>query len=410
MTSLLDGPVDVDAIQVGDHDRTLARHLEVFGPRPAARGPAGAALHVQVAEQELTGRGGGHLPVTIKWSAALRSGGGGIVVANAAESEPVSAKDRTLLRLRPHLVLDGLLSTADVVGAERVVVWLHGDDHATRRVLARAISERELPDRGVEIVAAPSTYLSGESSAIVRALSGGPALPYLARQPAAVSGVNGRPTLVHNVETLARVALIARGLPADGSLVTVVASGRRVVVPVCGSERFGELIARLGVTTQPQAALVGGYGGSWLPWNAVADLPVSEAALRRAGHSLGAGVIVALPAGVCGLAETARLARYLERSSAQQCGPCRFGLADITDVLDRVAWRRARRGDVDRLLAFAGEVEGRGACHLPDGVVRLVRTAVRTFSADLRHHRRHGACQAATTPFLPAPLVMAKAV
>ena len=78
-------------------------------------------------ESGLAGHGGGHFPVARKWRTVLRRGGGGIVVANGAESEPASAKDRALLATVPHLVLDGLACAAEVVGAADAVIWMHDD-------------------------------------------------------------------------------------------------------------------------------------------------------------------------------------------------------------------------------------------------------------------------------------------
>ena len=179
----------------------------------------------RAADAELRGYGGAFFPVARKWQAAIDSGGRGIVVANGAESEPASAKDAALLQLRPHLVLDGLKATARATGSTEAVLWLHKGAQHSRVSIERAMVERRaggVTDVPIRIAEGPARYLSGESSAIVRALSGGPALPHTLTVPAAVSGVDGRPTLVHNVETLARVGLLASGLaPARSRLLTV---------------------------------------------------------------------------------------------------------------------------------------------------------------------------------------------
>jgi NADH:ubiquinone oxidoreductase subunit F (NADH-binding) len=321
--------------------------------------------------------------------------------------------DAALLQLRPHLVLDGLALAAETLGARDAVVWLHEGDHVTHQAVSRALAERRsASDLGlvVRIAEGPDHYLSGESSAVVRALSGGPALPYLARRPAAVHGVGGRPTLLHNADTLARVALVARfGLDADtgGALVTVVGPSRRVVLGLPAGETFARLLARTGVVGGvPQAVLVGGYGGSWLPWSQVAAVQVCEAGLRPLGASLGAGVVAPLPAGACGLAETANLVAFLAASSARQCGPCMFGLPAVADLVGRLAAGRAGRADLKALRRYAGEVAGRGACHHPDGAVRLVSSALRVFEADVRRHLSDGPCAGASGPaLLPVPEV-----
>lgn len=161
---------------------------------------------------------------------------GGTVAANAAEGEPASGKDAVLVGRRPHLVLDGLVSAGEAVGAEDLVVWLHEGDCAGHRSINRALGERRaagLREPSVRVEVGPASYLSGESSAVLRSLAGGPALPQFRRTPAARDGLRDRPALVHNVETLARVALAGRLGPAGyrpTTLLTVVGPEHRTVV------------------------------------------------------------------------------------------------------------------------------------------------------------------------------------
>ena len=130
-------------------------------------------------------------------------------------------------------------------------------------------------------------------------------------------------------------------------------------------------------------------------------LPFSAAGLRPVGASPGAGLIAALPADVCGLAETARIARYLAVESAGQCGPCLFGLDSIAAELEALA--AGRPFDLGRLQRWLGQVDGRGACHHPDGAVRMIRSALDVFAAEIAQHAR-GWCRG-TRPagVLPVP-------
>jgi NADH:ubiquinone oxidoreductase subunit F (NADH-binding) len=369
----------------------------------------GADLVGELDAVALAGRGGAHFGVARKWR-SMAAGDGGVVVANGAEGEPASAKDAALLQHRPHLVLDGLAAAATAVGATRTVVWLHEAATATHAALARAITERRsagIRGPGVELATGPDAYLSGESSAVVRALSGGPALPTFRRVPATVSGIGGAPTLVHNVETLARVALVARNGRAgyrDTTLVTVVGQGRRTVLEVDPTTTVEQAVAdaAAGAAVAPQAVLLGGYGGTWLPWTAAAHLPLHHQSLRDAGAGLGAGVVVPLPADACGIVETAGVLDYLARSSARQCGPCLFGVRAIADQLLELAQGVGGRGNLRRLRRFAAEVEGRGGCHHPDGAVRLLLTAMTTFEADLTAHAHRGRCLHRDDPFAAA--------
>ena len=390
----------------------LEEHLDRLGHRPGATGRHGDALIETLDEIALTGRGGGHFPAARKWLTVLRAGGGGTVVANAAEGEPASGKDAALVTRRPHLVLDGLVSAGEAVGASDLVVWLHAGDHAAHRAMTRALGEREaagFAEAGVRIVPAPDHYLAGESSAILRSLAGGPALPQFRRTPAAVDGLHGRPALVHNVETLARVALAAR-LGSGGyrptTLLTVVTGDRRTVVEAEPSWSLSDALtaAGQGATDDVGALLLGGYGGAWLPWSQAAGLAVHEPSARAAGISLGAGVVAPLPREACGLTYTAAIAGYLASSSARQCGPCLFGLPAIAGVVALLVTGQAGRADLRRLDRFTAQVAGRGGCHHPDGAVRLVLSALSVFASDVDAHRRGRPCPAATNRVLfPLP-------
>jgi NADH:ubiquinone oxidoreductase subunit F (NADH-binding) len=123
------------------------------------------------------------------------------------------------------------------------------------------------------------------------------------------------------------------------------------------------------------------------------NAPVSRAGLRPFGASPGAGIVAALPASTCGLAQTSRIVTYLAEQSAGQCGPCLNGLPRLAEVFDLLVGAQGRPAPAQALnevRRLAGLVEGRGACHHPDGTVRLVRSALETFSQDVLAHRAGG--------------------
>jgi NADH:ubiquinone oxidoreductase subunit F (NADH-binding) len=384
------------------HMQDLATHVARFGPRPSAVGAAGDVLLGLLEEAGLAGHGGGHFPVARKWRTVLRNGGGGIVVANGAESEPASAKDRALMATVPHLILDGLALAAEVLGAQAAVVWMHEDTLDAGRAIAAAAAERRahgLAEIGFQRVMTPPSYLSGESSAILRSLSGGPTLPAFSRQPAAVAGFRGRPALVQNVETLARIGLLARtGMRSHRptALVTVNRGNVRTVLEVDERTTIGQATAAAGWKgSPPQAVLVGGYGGAWLPWALAANAPMRHRELAALGAGMGAGVLIPVGASECGIARTARISAFLSDAGARQCGPCRFGLPALTEGIAALAAGRAHRHQVARLNDLAGLVDGRGGCHHPDGAARLITSALRTFAEDAAGHARGLPCTAA---------------
>jgi NADH:ubiquinone oxidoreductase subunit F (NADH-binding) len=271
--------------------------------------------------------------------------------------------------------------------------------------LSAQLAERRDPIAvGLHPVA--ETFLSGEESALCAALDGKPPLPRTKFPPVRERGVDGRPTLVLNVETLARLVLVARGnsVAAASMLVTrrmeIAGTPWVDVVDVPLGSRLGDVLRLDDV----QAVLIGGYAGTWVEGHRAADLRLHRAGLAPVGAALGAGVLAALPADRCGLAETARVVGYLAGESAGQCGPCLNGLPRIAAALDLLARPAAPPSGLLRdVQRWAGLLPGRGACSHPDATVRLVASALHVFSDELA---RHGAgrctCRSAV-PFLPVP-------
>jgi NADH:ubiquinone oxidoreductase subunit F (NADH-binding) len=383
-----------------DHAQAdLAAHERLLGPVPWRGAPR--ALIPVIDASGLTGRGGAAFPAGRKL-AAVAGRPRAVVIANGAEGEPASAKDRTLLHRAPHLVLDGLQLAAEAVGAARACAYVREDAIGP---LQHALAARRRGDRyRVDLVVAPPTFVAGEESAAVSAASGGPALPRDKPVLTAESGVGGAPTLVQNVETLAHLALIARygpeGFRRQGTrdepgtfLATVSGTvAQPGVYEIPFGAPLGDAIAAAGGVTAPlQALLVGGFHGTWVM--APPETPLSRAGLRSFGASPGSGVLLALPYGRCGLTETAHILDYLAGQSANQCGPCLNGLPRLASTFGWLA-----RGDRDHRLATRVEqlcatVDGRGACHHPDGTARLVRSALQVFGSEVALHLE-GRCSA----------------
>lgn len=343
----------------------------------------------------LRGRGGAGFPAALKADAVRRRSSRPVVVVNAVEGEPVSGKDKALLRHVPHLVLDGAVALAAALGARTVVVGVAAGARAERAALAAALAERaarRLDGRvRVEVAPVPDGFVAGEETALLSYLNGGPAKPTFTPPRPFERGLGGRPTLVQNAETVAHVALIARHGPAwfrelgtpdepGTTLFTLTGAVRRpgVYEAEVGVALPDLLAAAGGAARQPQAFLVGGYFGTWFTAAEAAALRLDDATLRARGGGLGARAVVVLAEGASGLAESARIARYLAEASAGQCGPCVHGLAAIAGALAQAA---QGRGDRARIARWCDQVAGRGACRHPDGAARFVASALRVFGA-----------------------------
>ena len=359
-------------------------------------------LLAEVEASGLRGRGGAGFPTAVKLATVARAGNA-VVVANGTEGEPASWKDKVLLSSNPQLVVDGALVAAQLVRSREVIFAVGRMHTAVRRELERALSERD-EDVDVYLESVPDRFVAGEESALVNWLNGHDARPTIHRP--FQKGFDGRPTLVQNVETLANLGLLARygarwfreaGTDDEPGTVLVTVHGavrKPGVVEVELGTPIRDVLQRFGgLTALPQALLIGGYFGTWVRAHDVIDLPLTNAALATVGASLGARTIVVLPQDACGLDESVRVARYLAQESAEQCGPCVFGLPALADALERL--------DVDRLRRLAPQVSGRGACAHPTGATRFVASAANVFADEIERHRSGRCSGRGHLPVLP---------
>jgi NADH:ubiquinone oxidoreductase subunit F (NADH-binding) len=372
---------------VDDRRLTLAAHLERYGEPPLEL--QAAELRGRIAESGLTGRGGAGFPTAAKLESVRSSRTRPVVVANGAEGEPPSGKDKVLLAYAPHLVIDGVMLAARAVEAKDVVIATTKAVHAH---VAQALAERR--DRGIRVQTAvvPDRFVTGEETALVQFLNGGPALPTVTPPRPYERGVGGAPTVVLNVETLAHLALIARfggtwfrALGTDDepgtALVTISGAVREPgVYEVELGSPFVDLLDRAGADPSAKACLVGGYFGTWVRGSDARGAALSNAGLGRFDAALGARAIVVLARDASGITETMRIACYLAEQSAGQCGPCVHGLASIADSLEQLVRRAPDHALLRRRLE---QVANRGACRHPDGAVALVASALRVFSSEL---------------------------
>ena len=347
----------------------------------------------QIDRDKLVGRGGAAFPTAMKWGAvADRSRGNAVIVVNGAEGEPRSLKDRHLMTERPHAVLDGAFIAARVLRANRVILYIGERHDGARAAMLRALGERDEPEsRRVSVASAPARYVAGAETAAVHFLNDGVATPTTIPPYPFEHGVGGTPTLVQNVETLARIGLIARGTPADTVLVTAAGSvSRPGVVEVESRTRIGEAIRAAGGPSEtPRAVLVGGYFGTWYEPQVAWQLPLDHSV------GLGCGVIGVLPSSRCPVCETAGIMRYLAGESSAQCGPCFFGLRALAEACMRIAEDRSDGRDLPRLHRWAAEVRGRGACKHPDGAVQFLSSALDVFAREFACHTHHALRQTA---------------
>ena len=260
-------------------------------------------------------------------------------------------------------------------------------------------------------------YLAGQESALVNALNGNPGVPTFTPPRPFERGVGRRPTLVQNVETLAHLALIARhgadwfrqlGTPRHQRSALVTLSGALAAPGVSEIEHGTSLIEPLqstGVEDELSAVLVDGHFGTWLTASEAPGVRLAGEYLAGYSATLGAGVIVALGASPCPVAETSRIADSFAAESAGRRGPCVYGLDAIAHTIHQLPTGTATRHAHAQLEPGMRELPRRGACQQPDGAVRFIASSLRVFEPEFRDHARRGRCgRCSGSAVLPAPI------
>jgi NADH-quinone oxidoreductase subunit F len=321
----------------------------------------------RVTASGLRGRGGGWFPTGRKWHAVLVEGGEPLVVANGAEGEPGSIKDRYLMLTRPGDVVAGLRLAARAVGAREAVIFLKGSFHAPAAALAAALREAPADGLAVTIRHGDDSYVAGEETAILETLEGRrpwprPKPPF----PAAV-GYLGGPTLVQNVETLARApAAVAdpEGFRrTEQTLVTVWGQVRKPgVYEVALGTPLGEIVDGAGGAPDGVGLVFPG-GPSTFPLGGDRLATALEPdALKAAGSALGTAAILVVGASTPRRDVLVSVARFFERESCAQCPPCTIGTASLARIARAEAAGTARARDFADARDVAGFMAGHGYC------------------------------------------------
>jgi NADH-quinone oxidoreductase subunit F len=322
-----------------------------------ARGPE-SVIHAVIASG-LVGRGGAAFPTGRKWEAvAAQPVFPHHFVCNADESEPGTFKDRVLMEEDPFAVVEGVAIGALAVGCTRAVIYLRGEYPLARTRLEHAI--RALRDRGwlgpdvlgsgrpleIEVFRGAGAYICGEETALLNSLEGLRGEPRQKPPFPFQHGLFGEPTAVNNVETLVNVApILVEGAAAwahrgaDGSPGTrLFCVSGRVQRPglyeLGGGATLSSLLALAGGTGRPvRAVLLGGAAGTFVGPEHL-DVPLTFAATRAIGATLGSGVVLVLDDTVDPLPLLQRMARFFRDESCGQCVPCRVGTVRMEEWLN----------------------------------------------------------------------------
>ena len=311
-----------------------------------ARTLTAAQILDEIEASGLQGRGGAGFPAHIKWrSVSGEAEKERYLVCNADEGEPGTFKDREILLRRPHLMMEGLAIAAHTVGAAEIYVYIRGEFAAERSALEAAIAAAEIPVP-VHIVAGHGAYICGEETALLESLEGKRGMPRLKPPYPTQMGFRNKPTLIHNVETLACLPAIilgggeafrAAGRTEAGSKLYCISG--HVVCPGVYELPLGvnldELVeAAGGYLGVPMAFSPGGASSGFLPIS-MREHPLDFKGLGKVGSMLGSAGVVVLNDTIDLAWAAKQQAIFFEEESCGQCAPCRIGTRYVSQAIDR---------------------------------------------------------------------------
>ena len=404
---------------------TVDAYTDAGGGRAlvAARANGGDWVLEQLDRAGVRGRGGAGFPAATKWG-SVRAGGQDLgdryVVANGAEGEPGTFKDRPLLRANPYQVIEGLSIAATVVDAREAFIAVKASFEpeiaALRRALEQMAAADLVSDAPITLVAGPEEYLFGEEKALLEVIEGNDPMPrwlppYVhglfattpqegwsaggAERGADTEALGSNPTLVSNVETLANVPLVLdRGADWYRAIGTRETPGPLLCSVVGDTIRagFGEI--EPGV---PLRAVIEELGGGMPDGRGVqailcgvsnpvlgaahVDVPVSYEGLAAAGSGLGSCGFVVYDDTRDMLAVARMVSRFLYTESCGQCRACKFGCGEVTRALDRIAGGDGELVDIGMIGERLETITDQNRCFVGEEEQRVISSILRDFPA-----------------------------
>ncbi len=340
-----------------------------------------------IKQSGLRGKGGGGAPTGNKWQIVSDWDGVKYVVVNSDESEPGTFKDRRILSLDPHLLIEGIIATCYAVGSNTSYIYVRGEYEEFSDVLQGAIDEAY--ERGflgdsakyrvdITLHRGAGAYICGEKSALLESLEGKRGHPRLKPHSPEPEFYFGEPTLVNNVETIASVPFIvqngadayrAYGTEKSPGTLLFAISGN-VNNPGVYEAEFGvsmlEYIEKLGGGVKNgkklKAVIPGGASTPVLPFELVKHAKLDYESMRELGSALGTGGMIVMDEDVSMVKALKNLLRFYHHESCGQCTPCREGTSWSDKILDRFIAHEATMDDLDVLRSISTAMNGKTIC------------------------------------------------
>lgn len=359
----------------------------------------GKAVLSVIEKSNLKGMGGAGFPVIIKWKSFKENRTeNSLLLVNAHEGEPGTFKDRSILELNPHKMLEGALITALSNDINRIVIGLK-KEYANAFVSLKSAVEEARKEFGedkipeIKISVVPGSYVTGEETALMEGIEGERSEPRLRPPFPTERGLYGVPTLVHNVETLCAISNLLHD--DSGNIAKRFCVSGDVENPGLYTTELGVTVRELvnsygkGNADKLKAFLPGGLSGGILPGTEV-DLNLDFDSVRKAGAGMGTGALIAISDQNCTVNVMTNIMDFFSRESCGKCMPCRFGTSELKRVMGEIRSGRATANDLEMAEDTARAMMDGSICALGQAAGKMFLDEVKYFGNEIRQHLDSG--------------------
>ncbi|MBN9230641.1 MAG: NADH-quinone oxidoreductase subunit NuoF [Legionella sp.] len=365
----------------------------------------------------LRGRGGAGFPTGLKWSFMNRNTPGQkYVVCNSDEGEPGTCKDREILTLNPHQLIEGMAIAGYVMGATVGYNYIRGEfwlpynrtEQAIQEAYAAGLLGKNILGSGIDFDLynhlGAGAYICGEETALLNSLEGKKGQPRFKPPFPANYGLYGKPTTINNTETFASVPVIMEqggewflklGKPNNGGTKCFSVSGHvnkpgNFEIPL--GTPFKDLLELAGGMLEGRkikAVIPGGTSMRVLPGEVMMGLDMDYDSIQKAGSGLGSGAVIVMDETTCMVDTLYRISEFYMEESCGQCTPCREGTGWLVRLLHRIKEGHGEPGDIEKLVNVADNIEGRTICALGEAAAWPVQSFVKQFYHEFDYFIKH---------------------
>ncbi|KTC72450.1 NADH dehydrogenase I subunit F [Legionella birminghamensis] len=365
----------------------------------------------------LRGRGGAGFPTGLKWSFMNRNAPvQKYVVCNSDEGEPGTCKDREILSLNPHQLIEGMAIAGYVMGATVGYNYIRGEfwlpyertEHALLEAYEAGLLGKNILNSGVDFDLynhlGAGAYICGEETALLNSIEGKKGMPRFKPPFPANYGLYGKPTTINNTETFASVPVILEkggewflklGKPNNGGTKCFSVSGHvnrpgNFEIPLgTPFKTLLELAGGVVMDRKVKAVIPGGTSMKVLPGEVMMGLDMDYDSIQKAGSGLGSGAVIIMDETTCMVDALYRISEFYMDESCGQCTPCREGTGWLVRLIHRIRHGHGEPGDIEKLANVADKIEGRTICALGEAAAWPVQSFVKHFYHEFDYFIKH---------------------